>query len=161
MLNVLKQLAYPKEWRIGPTFTDSSELAKRLNKLENLLEKSPVLEAPFIVAIATEVWRTRRRFVRFLDITEDKVKKVDRSLKRIEKVLKENEIQIIDREGGKYDVGMADIEVIGSEPRENIKGGEEIILETIDRPTIFWKDRLINKGKVIIGVSIEERRQEI
>jgi len=159
MFDGVKQLAYPKEWRIGPSSTDRGELAERLKRLESLLVKSPAIEEPFIVAIATEVWRTRRRFMRFLDITEDKVRKVDGALKRIEKVLKENEVQIIDIEGEKYDVGMADIVVIGSEPREDIKGGEEVILETIG-PTIFWKDRLINKGKVIIGVSIEERRQE-
>ena len=63
-----------------------------------------------------------------------------------------------DREGEKYDYGLPE-KVVVAEKRPGISG--EMVAETI-RPSVFYKDRLIRAGEIVIAVpeSVPENTSE-
>ena len=97
--------------------------------------------------VGTLVWRIQLR----LDPTEELSKplqKLSRDVERTRDALTQGGIEIKDHTGGDYDGGMA-LRVITSQPVSGL--ARRRIIETL-KPTIYYKNRVIQMGEVVVGV---------
>jgi len=155
----LKQwLLYPQEFRISAR--KSIGLSESLEVLADLTEittassqkKSKREEELLDMAadVGTLVWRIQHR----LDATEELSKplqKLSRDIERTWDALTQGGIEIKDHTGGDYEGGMA-LRVITSQPVSGLARRQ--IIETL-KPTIYYRDRIIQMGEVIIGIPEE------
>lgn len=155
----LKQwLRYPQEFRISTrTCTGLSEPLEALadsvkNSEASSQTKSKTEEELLDMAadVGTLVWRIQHR----LDATEELSKplqKLSRDVKRTWDTLTQGGIEIKDHTGGDYEGGMA-LRVITSQPVSGLNRRQ--IIETL-KPTIYYKDKIIQMGEVVVGVPEE------
>lgn len=155
----LKQwLLYPQEFRISAR--KSIELSESLEALADLTEsttassqkKSKREEELLDMAadVGTLVWRIQHR----LDATKELSKpmqKLSRDVERTWDALTQGGIEIKDHTGGDYEGGMA-LRVITSQPVSGLVRRQ--IIETL-KPTIYYRNRIIQMGEVIVGVPEE------
>ena len=158
-MDILKQwLRYPQEFRISArTGTGLSEPLEALADLAEKIEassqtKSKTEEELLDMAadVGTLVWRIQHR----LDATEELSKplqKLSRDIERTWDALTQGGIEIKDHTGGDYEGGMA-LRVITSQPVSGLARRQ--IIETL-KPTIYYRDRIIQMGEVIIGIPEE------
>lgn len=98
--------------------------------------------------IATNIWRARNKIVDSeTGEVKDEMKRIYRHVEAVFDALSQIGVDIKDMQGRLYDSGMA-LKVISFEPTPGLT--KEEITETI-RPTITYKDQLIQIGEVIIG----------
>jgi hypothetical protein len=173
LLAGLRQLRYPKEFRIGAPIW-SPDLLLALEKLAQRPvsdQKAPApqqMEAPrvsnehirFLAEIGTGLWRLRQKMVK--PGTGQPLEEMRRAYRHFEAtwdVLRQAGIEIQDHTGASYDPGMA-LKVITFEPTLGIT--REKVTETI-KPTIYFKTQPIQVGEVIVGTprtsSIEPDRK--
>jgi hypothetical protein len=155
-LEDLKQLHYPREFRIeNPKWPDfSKELNESINRL--LLEPpEPQYDSKqddhllaLIVDIGTVIWRLKRRTTQQENEVPEKLRRISRDLESASDMLKQSRIELKDHTGQLYDTGMA-LRVIAFQPTAGI--ARERIIETI-KPTIYYKDKIVHIGEVIVGV---------
>jgi hypothetical protein len=153
----------------SPDWPDAHELARELAKqlsshgqtglgdAKIVVEViSPSLAKP-ILSLATSAWRLRGKVIDPLsneineDISKDDLKKMARYLEAIYAALAEIGIAIKDRRGEAFDYGLPE-KVVAAEPQEGLS--REQIVETV-RPTIYWNEKLVQQGEVIIATPIE------
>jgi len=156
--NLKQWLYYPQEFRISaPEYHGLSESLEALAGLAEKIEassqtKSKTEEELLDMAadVGTLVWRIQHR----LDATEELSKplqKLSRDIERTWDALTQGGIEIKDHTGGDYEGGMA-LRVITSQPVSGLARRQ--IIETL-KPTIYYKDRIIQMGEVIIGIPEE------
>lgn len=165
LLSSLRQLAYPKEFRISapvwpPDLVDTLEkLATALAAVApaNQEEQKAAADgaAPkeflsFLADLGTGLWRLRQKMVQpGTNEPLDEMRRAYRHLESTWDVLGEAGAQILDHtnefvpEGGIYA-----LQVIAYQPTPGLS--REQVVETI-KPTIYYQDRLIQMGEVIIG----------
>jgi hypothetical protein len=104
---------------------------------------------PLVARLAAEAWRLRRRLIRVEEqrAGDDVLRPLRESMSRIEDVLAEFKVQMLEHEGESYDPGLQ-IEVLHAREGE----GPTVIVETI-RPTILLDGRVLQHGQVVIGPS--------
>ena len=104
-------------------------------------------------AIATHAWGAKGRIVDS-DTGEPKdgMERIYRHIEGILQALEEDNVAIKDYAGGIYDTGMA-VKALAFEPTPGIN--REMVKETI-RPTIIFKNQVLQLGEVIVGTPIEE-----
>ena len=100
-----------------------------------------------IADIATLLWRVQKRLYDIGQLPKE-LNRISRDLESTENALNQGGIEIKDHTGQEYATGMS-VRVIASQPLENISKNR--IIETL-RPTIYYKDKIIQKGEVVVGI---------
>lgn len=155
MLPSIRQLLYPKEFRIAapkwPALSGAVEDIVNLLKLpyyNNGVESRQESESlNLIVDIGTVIWRLRRRLPADSELAEQ-TRRISRDLESAWDTLRQGGIEIKDHSGEKYDGGMA-LHVIAFQPVVGLS--REQIIETI-KPTIYCNNKIVRMGDVIVGV---------
>jgi len=158
--NLKQWVRYPQEFRIGvPKYLGLAESLEVLTDLlkhpstnsQTISEKEEEL-LDMAVDVGTLVWRIQRR----LSATGELPKQLQRLSRDVESTwdaLTQRGIEIKDHTGRDYDGGMT-LRVIASQPVAGLVRRQ--IIETL-KPTIFYRDRIIQMGEVIVGVPEETK----
>lgn len=148
---------------------DSPVLEIPLRQLKELLERPPAA-APTISAealrdlksqveladkvlrrtcdIATNAWRARAKMID--PASNEPYEAMARVYRHVENILEDIAkmgLRLWDPNGEIYDSGMA-LKVVAFQPTPGLQ--RERVLETI-RPSVYWEDRLLQMGEVIVG----------
>jgi hypothetical protein len=157
----LRQLKYPKEFRIAPAVWPPSLLAT-FEKLVQALEAAatasavPVTEHPdalkermlFVADVGTGLWRLRQKMIEpGTDRPLDEMRRAYRHFESVWDALTQAGVQIQDHTDAPYDSGMS-LKVIAFQPMPGLR--REKVIETI-KPTIYYKEQPIQMGEVIVG----------
>lgn len=101
-----------------------------------------------LAAIATNTWRARSRMIDpATGEPHEEMRRVSRFVDAIQSALEDAGVRVLDPAGRAYDSGMA-LKVLSFEAVPGL--GREEIIETI-RPSVIWRDRLLQMGEVIVG----------
>jgi len=156
--NLRQWLRYPQEFRVGTK--KYLELAEPLKILTDSLRHSPISlqmvsenEEKLIVMaadIGTLVWRIQKRLATIGELPKQ-LQRLSRDVESTWDALTQRGIEIKDHTGRDYDGGMT-LRVITSQPVAGLVRRQ--IIETL-KPTIFYRDRIIQMGEVIVGVPEE------
>lgn len=154
----LRQLQYPAEFRIAPP-TWPPELASRL---EELAERPVAGSQPdaadepedyrFLAQVATGLWRLRRKMVE--PGTERPLAEMRRAYRHLQATwdsLAEAGLEILDHTDTPFDSGMS-LKVLAFQPTPGLS--RERVIETI-KPTVYFADRHLQMGEVIVGTPEE------
>ena len=154
--NGIKQwLCYPQEFRIDtPKYL---ELSKSIKALNDSLRQPPDLsrgmsdEIEAFIAMAidvgTLVWRVQKR-LSMMGSPSKEFNRISRDIASTYDALSNKGIEIKDHNGQDYVHGMI-LRVVTSEPVKNLTQTQ--IIETL-KPTIFYREKIVQMGEVIIGV---------
>jgi len=154
--NSIKQwLCYPQEFRIDtPKYL---ELSKSIKALNDSLRQTPDLsrgmsdEIEAFIAMAidvgTLVWRVQKR-LSMMKSPSKEFNHISRDIASTYDALSKKGIEIKDHTGQDYVHGMT-LRVVTSEPVKNLIQTQ--IIETL-KPTIFYREKIVQMGEVIIGV---------
>lgn len=96
--------------------------------------------------LALEIWRSRRRFNRLSQETQESAQALADSITRMEDVLLQHEVRFAVHDGEPYDPGLA-LEVL--ETRGSL-AERSVVIETVT-PTVTWRGRLLHRGQVVVG----------
>lgn len=155
MINKLKQLRYPKEFRItaeGLHF----EAIEKLKELINLLSTSsePPQETgsekikELYASLSIGAWRLKKKMID--PQTQHPLGEMSRAFRHLESILDTLEkegIEIKDHDNMPFDSGLS-LKVLTFQPTPGLK--KEMIIETI-KPSVYYKDERIVMGEVIVG----------
>ncbi len=156
--NLKQWLFYPHEFRIIiPKCLDFSEYPEEQHislespavKLQTISENEESL-LDMAVDVGTLVWRIQRRLSDIGELPAE-LRRVSRDLESTWDALTQSGIEIKDHTGRDYDAGMA-LRVITSQPVASLT--RQQIIETL-KPTIYYRDRIIQMGEVIVGIPEE------
>ena len=156
LLTGLRQLTYPREFRIIPTAWP----ADWVEQLEQLLYQASVPPAAnqateseplrLLADVGTGLWRLRHRMVQpGTDQPLDEMRRAYRHFTSVWDALAEAGLSIRDHtrepvpEGGIYA-----LRVIAFQPTPGL--ARETVIETI-KPTIYYRDQLLQMGEVLVG----------
>ncbi|MDP2209423.1 MAG: hypothetical protein Q8K98_11745 [Bacteroidota bacterium] len=172
MTEQIRQWSYPKEFRIPPSMMEH-ELLLKLEKLvqtytdaiaHEAKEQStrPTLssrEIKLFADIGTGIWRLRKNMQQ--PNTSDKpmqgMERVYRHLMSIWDAMTQAGVQIRDHTGEVLpEGGVYSLDKIAHQPTPGIT--REKVLETV-RPSVFYKEQMIQMGQVIIGIPIEKENK--
>ncbi len=164
MFSILRQLMYPKEFRIS-----SPKIPK---KMWNSTEKIPDLaESPqqengneteyrewtgFIKELGTNLWRIKTR----LDCEEQPSQDVFNAMRFLQAtwdILNQNGIEIIDHCDQRI-IGGEMLRILSYEALEVLEHSQ--VIETI-KPTISFNNEIIQIGEVIVGTPMKEQASEM
>ena len=156
--NLKQWLYYPQEFRIGtPEYHSLSEslqaLADLTERTSTSFQTASTREEGLLdmaADVGTLVWRIQQRLAATGELPKP-LQKLSRDIERTRDALTQGGIEIRDHTGGDYEGGMA-LRVIASQPVTGL--GRRQIIETL-KPTIYYKDRIIQMGEVIVGVPEE------
>jgi hypothetical protein len=173
LLAGLRQRVFPPEYRIvEPGWSPDLRLAleqllldfKPGDSAEPREEKKPALHAGngdphgelllFVVNllsnVGTGLWRLRNKMVRpGTDEPLEEMRRAYRHLQSTWDVLKEAGVEILDHNGEAVpEGGVYSLKTLAYQPTPGIN--RERVIETI-KPTIYFKDQMIQMGEVIIG----------
>jgi hypothetical protein len=119
---------------------------------------APALEAEEAEALsaalgglATQVWRARSRIIDpATGEPREEMKRVHRHVEGALDVLKQMGLTMNDWVNQPYDAGLP-VKVLTFQPTPGLS--RDTILEAV-RPTVIWKDRLLQLGEVIVGIPV-------
>ncbi len=166
MRNYFRQLKYPSEFRIDPaklSEEDIEGLYGLLNELPNALNKegSRINEdtevqdnskqlLQLVADLATVFWRMQQKIDQLKSadkIEDDNYRRFLRYYNNAQDILRNNDFEISDHTNESHTGGEA-YKVVAYQPEEDFT--EEKVIETI-KPTIYFKDKISQRGEVIVG----------
>ena len=118
------------------------------------VDKEELLD--LVVDVGTRVWRLQQS-LRAAGELPNELRKVVRDVESIGDTLTQRGIEIKDHTDQDYDPGMA-LRVITSQPVPGLTRKQ--IIETL-KPTIYYRDKIIQMGDVIVGVPEESGSSEL
>jgi hypothetical protein len=106
----------------------------------------------FLGDVATNAWKGKVRLSKWPgeELPAER-KRLERHFESILSSLEKFGVHVTDHTGQLYDYGQA-LKVVAAQPEEGI--AKEVVTETI-RPTIHWRELLIQRGEVIIATPKE------
>lgn len=109
-----------------------------------------------LVGVATNVWKARRRMTDPVsgEVAEE-MKRVHADVERIQRCLNELGIAIEDHTNQAFDYGLP-WKVVATKPTAGIE--KEIVTETL-RPTIRWRDQIIQHAEVEIATPLRQQEK--
>jgi hypothetical protein len=108
-----------------------------------------------IAGLATQVWRARNRVIDpATGEPREEMRRVHRHVEGAYEVFAQMGVVIKDWLNQPYDAGLP-VKVLTFQPEPELQ--RDTVLETV-RPTVIWKDQLLQLGEVIVGIpkSLEE-----
>jgi hypothetical protein len=101
--------------------------------------------------LATQVWRARGRIIDpATGEPREEMKRVHRHIEGALDVLKQLGLTMNDWVNQPYDAGLP-VKVLAFQPTPGLT--RDTILEAV-RPTVIWKDRLLQMGEVVVGIPV-------
>jgi len=157
-------LLYPQEFRIAlPRYMKLSEspgdLAISQEPLTDESQSAYRDEEELLdmaVDVGTLVWRVRKR-LSAMDQLPKELNRVSRDLESAWDALAQRGVEIRDHTGQDYVSGMA-LKVIASQPVTGLTKRQ--VIETL-KPTVYYKDRVVQMGDVVIGFPPDNRTSEL
>lgn len=152
MLKNIRQLRYPREFRIGdypyPSITDLIKVCGQ-NKNNGNVEKVQFGDmGHFITDLATNLWRLKQKMLQpGINEPLDQMKRAYRHLESAWDSMLSAGIEVHDHTGIAYDTGLA-LKVVAFQPMEGLK--RETVLETI-KPTVCFRGVQLQMGSVVVG----------
>lgn len=103
--------------------------------------------------VATNAWKGQLRLATWPgeELPAER-KRLARNFESILSSLEGFGVRVKDHTGETYDYGQA-LKVVASQPQGGI--AKEVVTETI-RPTVYWRDQIIQRGEVVIATPQEE-----
>jgi len=156
--NLKQWLCYPQEFRISASkylglsepLEALADLAERTSTSSQTTSKKEEELLDMAVDVGTLVWRIQHRLAATGELSKP-LQRLSRDVERTWDALTQGGIEIKDHTGGDYEGGMA-LRVITSQPVSGLARRQ--IIETL-KPTIYYRDRIIQMGEVIIGIPEE------
>jgi hypothetical protein len=164
----IRQLRFPKEFRIAPSAWSLEVLPDLHRLVESLVSEGPGVSEQsagdpaaekghlrFLADLGTGLWRLRQKMVQ--PGTEQPLENMQRAYRHFQAtwdVLSQAGLEVRDHTGTPYDAGLS-ITVIAFEPTPGV--GREMVVETI-KPTIYYKSQRIQRGEVIVGTPVTAER---
>jgi len=107
----------------------------------------------FLAEVATNAWKGQLRLASWPgDELLAERKRLERNLESILVGLESFGVRVKDHTGEAYDYGQA-LKVVAAQPQDGIE--REVVTETI-RPTVYWREHIIQRGEVVIATPHEE-----
>jgi hypothetical protein len=142
-----------------PRFEDLGAAQRESMQLPDLEPEKVIIQVelnrlPAMLAeVATNAWKARMRLTASPNTeSQQEQKRLLRNVEAILGSLQEFGIEVKDHTGESYDYGQA-LKVVAAQPTNGIE--REVVTETI-RPSVFWKDYLIQRGEVVIATPKSE-----
>lgn len=153
ILNDLRQLQYPKEFRIAPLDLVSTleRLAGTLAALSTVPQTQPsdLAQAHLLAEVGTGLWRARQKMLEpGTNRPKEEMRRAYRHLESVWDALTQAGMEIIDPIDSLFDPGMS-LKAIAFQPTPGIQ--REKVIETI-KPVIYYKGEPIQMGEVIVGI---------
>jgi hypothetical protein len=163
IVSAIRQLAYPPEFLMGaPNTLEAEEIfgeeravptsatETKQHSIDESNSATPELleRLNFFADMGTALWRLRQKMVQ--PGTDQPLEEMRRAYRHFEAawdLLGQTGVAIQDHTDQLFDSGM-DLNVLTFQPMPNLKC--EIVVETM-RPTIYYKERVIQRGEVIVG----------
>jgi hypothetical protein len=153
----MKQLKYPKEFRIYPVNPETASL-KQIETLINelLLHAKKVPEAEvgagvnkeFLAEVSVGAWRLKKKMTDPANQQPlEEMKRAYRHLDSILLTLKNEGIEIQDHDGQKFDAGLS-LKVLEYQETPGLES--EYVLDTI-KPSVYLSGERILMGEVIVA----------
>jgi hypothetical protein len=103
--------------------------------------------------VATNAWKGQLRLAKWpgKDLPAER-NRLERNFESILSSLEGFGVHVKDHTGQVYDYGQA-LKVVAAQSQEGI--AREVVTETI-RPTVYWREQLIQRGEVVIATPKEE-----
>jgi hypothetical protein len=102
-----------------------------------------------LMALATQVWRARSRIIDpETGEPREEMRRIHRHIEGAFESLSQIGLTINDWVNQPYDPGLP-VKVLTFQPTPDLQ--RDIVLEAV-RPTVIWKDRLLQMGEVIVGI---------
>ena len=159
LIPTIRQWAYPKELRIE-AFAWPAEYPAVLGKLKEILSSPKVpgqegVQAAPLAEIATNLWRMRQKMLQpGTDQPAGEMRRAYRHLESALDTLANAGIQIQDHTGDPVPVGgILGIKILAEQPVAGLTLRK--VQETI-KPTIYYRDQMIQMGEVIVSVPDED-----
>jgi len=151
LLSALGQWQFPKEFRIGEPILPQDLLDKFEQLEENFsAPQQEGIPTKLLEEVGTGLWRLRQKMLQpGTDQPLDEMRRAYRHLESIWDALAQADIQIRDHTGELVpEGGIFSLKVLAYQPKAGIS--HEEVQETI-RPSIYYKDKMIQMGEVIIS----------
>jgi hypothetical protein len=156
-LSKIKQLQYPKEFRILP-MEMPFEALKQLEELLTSLSKSiktdnnpsdaQVINKDFLVEVSVGAWRLKKKMSDpKTGVPLNEMSRAYRHLESVLLTLEKEGIEIQDHDGEPFDAGLS-LKVLTYQPLPNIE--KEYVYDTI-KPSVYLKGERILMGEVIVA----------
>lgn len=152
ILSDLRQLQYPKEFRIAPL-----DLVSTLERLAGILMVMPVdqsnqavdqAQVRLLAEVGTGLWRARQKMLEpGTNRPKEEMRRAYRHLESVWDALTQAGMEIVDPIDAPFDPGMS-LKAIAFQPTPGIQ--REKVIETI-KPAIYYKGEPIQMGEVIVG----------
>jgi len=161
----LKQLVYPKEFRIEPGNGLTPDVLVRVDNLSQLLEKNAREPQPgnddAAVELAIAWWEARKRSKRMEELLGAEepgfgphVRRMKDILKQMEqRVIKEMGIEIIDIEGEVWNKDDYRFEVLGG---ESVSGISHPFVASTLKPAVIRHGSFLQMGKILVNSPEED-----
>jgi hypothetical protein len=147
----LRQLTYPREFRIGISTMDIiSKKEGPLKEPNKPLKPNDLMNVDLIVSLCNDHYRLRRNVEQLEKEgkSSKELRSISRALKNIETLFDRYEIQCLDLTGQEYHVGRTDFGPLG-EPEEK-KGINTMKISQCERPAIYLAGKLIQQARGIV-----------
>jgi hypothetical protein len=160
LLNTLRQLSYPPEFRIAPPVL-SDDFTAVLEQLTRALEEEVKAPTPapanaaaektqrrLLADVGTGLWRLRQKLLQpGTNRPYEETRKAYRHFEAVWDALKQAGMEIRDHLGEPYIAGSG-LDVAAFEPRPGLN--REMIVDAV-KPTILLNGQLLQVGQVIVG----------
>lgn len=155
----VKQLKYPKEFRIFPLEVPLVELRQLEELIKNLSRSNPnssgatisqEINKEFLAEVSIGAWRLKKKMTD--PKTGEPLNEMSRAYRHLESIITTIEregIEIQDHDGQPFDAGLS-LKVLTYQPLPNID--KEFIYDTI-KPSVYLKGERILMGEVIVATS--------
>lgn len=164
----LRQLSFPSAFRIGaPSLSPEAICEPEGQSAEEgtahpaaTVREPPAAETKellrLLTDLATGLWRIKRKLEMLPEnVPPEEMRRLRRHVQSAWDVLSSGKVEVQDLTGEKYVDGMA-LKVIAFQPTEGV--GARVIGETI-RPSIRYRDCLIQRGEIIVAIPPESGAQ--
>ena len=154
LFNSLRQLRYPREFRIAPPVW-SPDLLQALLQLVNRSatpDTTPPIEetasTQMLADVATHLWRLRKKMLQpGSEQPLEEMRSAYRTFEYAWNALRESGVEIHEHEGSPFHAGLH-LNTLAFQPTPGIL--QETVIETV-RPSIYYKQQLLQAGEVIVG----------
>ena len=137
----------------APEQSAATAAAATAEEGQDLSGDSPRIFVKDVIDIATQAWRARSKMIDPLSgEPREEMKRVCRHVEAILSSLAVMGFELKDHTGDGFDYGLP-LRVVGTQPTAGLT--RETIIETL-KPTIYWKNRIIQSGEVIVGTPAEQ-----
>jgi hypothetical protein len=132
---------------------DQEAIAPRVDANQSVVNEDHRVAVQDVIDIATQAWRARSKMIDPASgESREEMKRVFRHVEAILSSLSAMGFELKDHTGDGFDYGLP-LRVVGTQPTAGLT--RDTVIETL-KPTIYWKNRIVQSGEVIVGTPVEQ-----